>query len=52
MSWERRIVQWGNSLAVRLPSKLFRKTSWKEGDPVEFKVVDEDTVKILHAEEE
>ncbi len=52
MVWRRKITAWGNSLAVRLPSQLFRKTDFKEGDSVEFEVVDKHTVRISKASPE
>ncbi len=49
MVWQRKITAWGNSLAVRLPSQLFRKTDLKEGDTIEFEVIDENTVRFMKA---
>lgn len=48
--WQRKIVAWGNSLAVRLPSQLFRKTNFKEGDIIEFHVEDDHTLKLTRVE--
>lgn len=49
--WKRRIVAWGNSMAIRLPSQLFRKTNFKEGDTLEFQVEDEHTLKLVRVDE-
>lgn len=46
MRWSRKITTWGNSLAIRLPSQLFRKTSLKEGDDIIIEVIDENTIQI------
>jgi len=46
MGWRRKITSWGNSLAVRLPSQVFRKTTFKEGDTVSCEVVNKDTLRI------
>lgn len=51
MSWEREIVEWGNSMAIRLPSPLFRKTSLKEGDQLQFEIVDQDTIRLTLVDE-
>jgi antitoxin MazE len=34
-----KVVKWGNSLAVRLPSALVTELSLKAGDDVEFRVI-------------
>lgn len=49
MSWRRKITAWGNSLAIRLPSQMFRKTKLKEGDKVKFEVVDDETIMLTKA---
>lgn len=46
MAWTRKITEWGNSLAVRLPSQVFRKTTFKEGDEVDCEIIDENTLLI------
>lgn len=46
MGWTRKIAAWGNSLAIRLPSQVFRKTTFREGDEVDCEIVDENTIRI------
>lgn len=48
--WRRKIVAWGNSLAIRLPSQIFRQTTFKKGDIIEFQIMDDDTIRLSHAE--
>ncbi len=35
-----RVAKWGNSLAVRLPSKLVRAMSLEDGDDVHLEIID------------
>jgi antitoxin component of MazEF toxin-antitoxin module len=43
---EREIVQWGNSLGLRIPNKVFRETAFSEGDDVTVEIVDGDTLQM------
>lgn len=52
MSWKRKITAWGNSLAVRLPSQLFRKTNFKAGDEIILEIIDDETIRLCKAGEE
>lgn len=44
MSWKRQIVEWGNSLGVRIPNQIFQKTNMKEGDDISVEIADENTI--------
>lgn len=35
-----RVAQWGNSLAVRLPSAVVETLALKEGDQIEIRILD------------
>jgi antitoxin MazE len=40
------LAKWGNSLAVRIPSKLVEELGLKEGDEIEFRRVQDGVVEI------
>jgi antitoxin MazE len=40
------IAKWGNSLAVRLPKALIDRLGLKEGDDVELRAADDQTLEI------
>jgi len=43
------ISKWGNSLAIRLPKKLVEDTGLAEGDEVDIRALDAQTVVITRA---
>ncbi len=43
---QREIVTWGNSLGLRIPHQVFERSAFAEGDMVEFKIQDDDTLVI------
>jgi antitoxin MazE len=45
-----RVAKWGNSLALRLPAKLVKELQLVEGDEVEVRPVDAQTLEIARDE--
>ena len=45
-----RVAKWGNSLALRLPAKLVKELQLVEGDEVEVRSVDAQTLEISRDE--
>lgn len=41
-----RVMKWGNSLAVRIPSPIAEEASLRLGDPVEIEVADQGSVRL------
>jgi len=50
MSWERKIVRVRNSLGVRIPSQIFQRTRFLEGDQISVEIKDEDTIVLRRNE--
>ena len=41
------VLEWGNSLAVRIPKSVAEEASLRVGDPIEIDVADEGAVQLL-----
>lgn len=41
-----RVMKWGNSLAVRIPSPIAEEASLRLGDPLEIEVADQGSVRL------